>query len=64
MVLVLRNTGPPEPLTATSVILSLKVISLNGPFPRTADRKKNTAQSYSSTTHAVVSFLDKCLPLL
>lgn len=38
-VLVLRNTDPLELLTTRSVILSLKAISLNGPFPRTAGRK-------------------------
>lgn len=34
-----RITDPLELLAARSVILSLKVISLNGPFPRTAGRK-------------------------
>lgn len=37
--LVPRNTELPELLAATSVNLSLKVISLKGPFPRTAGRK-------------------------
>lgn len=37
--LVPRNTEPPELLAARSVNLSLKVISLKGPFPRTAGRK-------------------------
>lgn len=34
-----RNTEPPELLAAISVDLSLKVTSLNGPFPRTAARR-------------------------
>ena len=33
-----RNTEPLELLAANSVVRSLKVISLKGPLPRTADR--------------------------
>lgn len=34
-----RNTEPLDPLAANSVVRSLKVISLKGPLPRTADRR-------------------------
>lgn len=40
LLLLLRDTGPLDLLAARSVILSLKVISLKGPLPRTVGRKR------------------------